>query len=61
MSDMELKSHIKELEEMTSTASFALEYWLQRREESKAGREAFEGVIANLVKFARGRRGKGGK
>ncbi|ODH28352.1 hypothetical protein ACO22_03953 [Paracoccidioides brasiliensis] len=51
--DDELKQHISRLEEMTRRASEVLEYWLKRRDAQIGEKEAFEGVIENLVKHAR--------
>ena len=49
----ELKAHVKKLEEMQVTANEVLEYWTKRTDEKLGDREAFEGVIENLVKHAR--------
>jgi len=49
----ELKEHVKKLEEMQGTAEEVLEYWTKRTDEKLGDREAFEGVIENLVKHAR--------
>jgi hypothetical protein len=51
--DEELKEHMKKLEEMTEKASEVLEYWLKMRDGKKGDKEAFEGVIENLVRHAR--------
>ena len=51
--DEELQTHVKKLEELTTTASEVLEYWLKRKENAMGDKEAFEGVIENLVKHAR--------
>lgn len=51
--DEELTAHVKSLEEVTGKASELLEYWLKRRDAAKGEKEAFEGVIENLVKHAR--------
>lgn len=51
--DGELEAHIKRLEELTVKASEALEYWLKRKDNALGDKEAFEGVIENLVKHAR--------
>ena len=51
--DGELKSHVVKLEELTSKTSEVLEYWLKRRDVVRAEKEAFEGVIENLVRHAR--------
>ncbi|KAH6897094.1 hypothetical protein B0T10DRAFT_475940 [Thelonectria olida] len=53
MTDEELKAHIAKLEAMESVAKEALEYWKKRTDEKIGDREAFEGVIENLVKHAR--------
>lgn len=53
MTDEELKAHVKKLEAMEGTAREALEYWQKRTDEKIGDREAFEGVIENLVKHAR--------
>ncbi|KAK0118922.1 hypothetical protein ONS95_007793 [Cadophora gregata] len=49
----ELKAHVKKLEDMQGTAKEVLEYWTKRTDEKLGDREAFEGVIENLVKHAR--------
>lgn len=49
----ELKYHVKRLEEMQGLANEVLEYWTKRTDEKLGDREAFEGVIENLVKHAR--------
>ncbi|OAT09125.1 hypothetical protein BDBG_04684 [Blastomyces gilchristii SLH14081] len=51
--DNELRQHISWLEQMTVRASEVLEYWLKRRDAQIGEKEAFEGVIENLVKHAR--------
>lgn len=51
--DEELAAHVKTLENMAARASEVLEYWLKRRDEQIGEKEAFEGVIENLVKHAR--------
>lgn len=53
MTDDELQAHVKRLEELTARASEVLEYWLKRRDSAVGDKEAFEGVIENLVKHAR--------
>ncbi|KAJ4163220.1 hypothetical protein LMH87_004962 [Akanthomyces muscarius] len=53
MTDEELKAHISKLEAMQGTAKDVLEYWKKRTDEKLGDREAFEGVIENLVKHAR--------
>ncbi|KAH9826623.1 hypothetical protein Tdes44962_MAKER10027, partial [Teratosphaeria destructans] len=59
--DEELKAHVARLEVLNRDASAVLEYWLVRRDEVVKEKEAFEGVIENLVGFVKGRRGGGGK
>lgn len=49
----ELKEHVKTLEAMEQTAKEVLEYWTKRTDEKLGDREAFEGVIENLVQHAR--------
>jgi len=49
----ELKAHVKGLEQMEGMAREVLEYWTKRTDEKLGDREAFEGVIENLVKHAR--------
>lgn len=53
MADDELAAHVRKLEELTAKASEVLEYWLKRRDSAVGDKEAFEGVIENLVKHAR--------
>lgn len=53
MTHNELQAHVKELEELTARASEVLEYWLKRRDSALGDKDAFEGVIENLVKHAR--------
>jgi hypothetical protein len=49
----ELKEHVQKLEVMEGTAKEVLDYWTKRTDEKLGDREAFEGVIENLVKHAR--------
>ena len=49
----ELQDHIRKLDELTARASEVLEYWLSRKDNALGDKEAFEGVIENLVKHAR--------
>ncbi|EOO01925.1 hypothetical protein UCRPA7_2556 [Phaeoacremonium minimum UCRPA7] len=53
MTDAELKAHVARLEKMEVTSKEVLEYWTKRTDEKIGDREAFEGVIENLVKHAR--------
>lgn len=53
MTDEELKAHVGKLQAMQGTAEDMLEYWKKRTDEKLGDREAFEGVIENLVKHAR--------
>ena len=53
MTDEELHAHMRRVDELTSKASEVLEYWLKRRDSALGDKEAFEGVIENLVKHAR--------
>lgn len=51
--DDEIKAHVKELQDVTEKTSELLEYWLKRRDGLRKEKEAFEGVIENLVRHAR--------
>ncbi|KAL2133934.1 hypothetical protein VTI74DRAFT_1352 [Chaetomium olivicolor] len=53
MTDTELKEHVRRLEAMQGIAQRVLAYWQKRTDEKIGDREAFEGVIENLVKHAR--------
>jgi hypothetical protein len=53
MTNDELQDHVAKLEAMEGTAKEILEYWKKRTDEKIGDREAFEGVIENLVKHAR--------
>ncbi|KAH7329307.1 hypothetical protein B0I35DRAFT_507623 [Stachybotrys elegans] len=53
MTNQELKEHVAKLEALQGTAKEMLEYWQKRTDEKIGDREAFEGVIENLVKHAR--------
>ena len=49
----ELKEHVTELKSYIEKTNELLEYWLKRREGARKEKEAFEGVIENLVRHAR--------
>jgi hypothetical protein len=53
MTDEELKNHVKKLEDMEGLANELLDYWKKQTDAKIGDREAFEGVIENLVKHAR--------
>ncbi|RFU79111.1 hypothetical protein TARUN_3120 [Trichoderma arundinaceum] len=53
MTDQELKEHVAKLEAMQGAAKEVLDYWTKRTDEKIGDREAFEGVIENLVAHAR--------
>lgn len=53
MTDQELKLHVEKLKVMQAEANELLEFWTKRTDEKIGDREAFEGVIENLVKHAR--------
>ncbi|RFU28765.1 hypothetical protein B7463_g7570, partial [Scytalidium lignicola] len=53
LDEEELKEHVKKLEETKATAKDVLDYWTKRTDEKLGEREAFEGVVENLVKHAR--------
>ena len=49
----ELEEHVESLQTMTEKIKDLLEYWLKRRDGALREKEAFEGVIENLVRHAR--------
>lgn len=51
--DEELQAHVKQLEATTEKTSELLEYWLRRRDGLRKEKEAFEGVIENLIRHMR--------
>jgi Domain of unknown function (DUF5102) len=53
LTDDELQAHVKQLETLTERTSEVLEYWLKRRDGLMKEKEAFEGVIENLVAHVR--------
>ncbi|KAJ5834734.1 hypothetical protein N7447_000760 [Penicillium robsamsonii] len=53
LTDSELKLHVQELNQVTQRASSVLEHWLKRRDGLVGEKEAFEGVIENLVSHVR--------
>jgi hypothetical protein len=53
MTNEELKTHLERLMQLEAKAKEALEYWQKRTDEKIGDREAFEGVIENLVTHAR--------
>ncbi|KAH0541741.1 hypothetical protein FGG08_003833 [Glutinoglossum americanum] len=53
LTDEELCEHVRRLAALTESAGEVLEYWLKRKDEAVGDKEAFEGVIENLVKHAR--------
>ena len=53
MTDDELRKHFDRIRELEVRASEVLEYWLKRRDSALGDKEAFEGVIENLVRHAR--------
>lgn len=53
MTDAELQAHVQRLQGLEGTATAVLEFWKERTDEQVKEREAFEGVIENLVKHAR--------
>lgn len=50
LTDGELQDHVKELQELTEKTREVLEYWLKRRDGLRKEKEAFDGVIQNLVR-----------
>ena len=53
LTDEELDAHVKTLEELGRRANEVLEYWTKRKESAVGDKEAFEGVIENLVGFVK--------
>ncbi len=49
----ELEEHVQRLEGLEGRAREVLGWWERRREEKVGDKEAFEGVIANLVRHAK--------
>ena len=49
----DLQAHVQKVEGLSQRASEVLEYWLKRKDSARGDKEAFEGVIENLVKHAR--------
>lgn len=52
-SDEHLEEHVRKMAALSQQASKMLEYWQEVREVALGEKEAFEGVIENLVKHAR--------
>lgn len=59
LTDEELRAHVREVEGLMGRTGELLQYWVKRREGAVREKEAFEGVIENLVRHARGGGGKG--
>lgn len=53
MDDAELKKHVQDLERVGELGREYLGYWERKVKEAAGEKEAFEGVIENLVSFAR--------
>lgn len=53
LDDRELKAHVKQLEELVERGKEVLQYWIRRKEAAVGDKEAFDGVIENLVRHAR--------
>ncbi|KAJ9646448.1 hypothetical protein H2199_002497 [Coniosporium tulheliwenetii] len=51
--DEELEAHVARLKELQIRASEVLEYWLKLKDSAMGDKDAFEGVIENLVKHAK--------
>lgn len=51
--DDELAAHVKRLEGLIGEASTVLDFWLKRKDSALGDKEAFEGVIENLVGFVK--------
>lgn len=48
-----MQEHVQRLEGLEGRAREVLGWWERRREEKVGDKEAFEGVIANLVRHAK--------
>lgn len=53
LTESELEQHMKSLETASTKAQDVLDYWVKRTSELVKEKEAFEGVIENLVNHAR--------
>ena len=53
MTDTQLQAHVARLEKLLSTGKDVLQYWIRRKEAAVGEKEAFDGVIENLVRHAR--------
>lgn len=53
LTDAELQAHVADLQRVLQRATTVLEYWTKRFEGLVGEKEAFEGVIENLVSHAR--------
>lgn len=53
LTDAELQAHVSDLQRASQRASAVLEYWTKRFDGLVGEKEAFEGVIENLVSHAR--------
>jgi hypothetical protein len=53
MSDQELRAHVKKLDELVVRGREVLQYWVSRKDAAVSEKEAFDGVIENLVQHIR--------
>ena len=53
MRDKELEEHIRTLDSLLERGKEVLQYWVRRKEAAVGEKEAFDGVIENLVRHAR--------
>ena len=53
MTQDDLQAHVKRLEELFDVGKDVLQYWIRRKEAAVGEKEAFDGVIENLVRHAR--------
>ena len=53
LSDAQLKAHVNRVEELIVRGKEVLQYWIRRKEAAVGEKEAFDGVIENLVRHAR--------
>lgn len=53
MDDAELRAHVKNLDALVVRGREVLQYWVARKDAAVSEKEAFDGVIENLVQHIR--------
>jgi len=53
LDDSVLQKHVEELEKLAERGKEVLQYWVNRKQMAVGDKEAFDGVIENLVRHAR--------